>query len=65
MYTLLHGRSNILLDYSEHKDLEKYEKIDKIESLFTNSKYDTPITTWLHTSGAAIDKITALYPSFM
>ena len=64
MYTLLHGRSDLLLDYSNYEDLEKYEKVDKIESVFTNSKYDSPITTWLHTPGEAQDKITALYPSY-
>jgi hypothetical protein len=64
MYTLMHGRSEFLLDYSEYQDLEKYEKIDKIESVFTNCKYDSPVSSWLHTPGAAIDKITALYPSY-
>lgn len=61
MYTLLHGRSNLLLDYSDHPDIEKYQIPDKVESVFTNCKYDSPVSSWLHTPG---EKITALYPSY-
>lgn len=63
MYNLLHDRSSLLLDYSEYKDLNKYPKIDKIESVWTSSKLDSPVTCWLHNSGSALDKITALYPA--
>ena len=64
MYTLMHGRSDLLLDYSNYPDLDQYEKMDRIESVFTNCKYDSPVSTWLHTQGAASDKITVLYPSY-
>jgi hypothetical protein len=64
MYTLMHGRSDLLLDYSGYEDIDQYPKLDRIESVFTNSKYDSPVSSWLHTPGPAEDKITVLYPSY-
>jgi hypothetical protein len=63
MYNLFHGRSSILLDYSEYSDLELYPTIDKIESVWTSAKLDSPVTSWVHNSGDALEKITALYPA--
>ena len=63
MYNLLHGRSEILTDYSNYDDLHLYQTIDKIESVWTSSKLDSPVTCWLHNPGSALDKITALYPA--
>jgi hypothetical protein len=64
MYNLLHGRSSLLLDYSNISNDTSFKGFDKIESVWTNSRYDSPVTCWLHTQGSAIEKITALYPSF-
>ena len=71
MYSLMHGsNSHILLDYTQYmKDnnldmADDFRGFDRVESVYTNSKYDTPVTTWLHTPGLAEEKITALYPSF-
>lgn len=33
-----------------------------VESIYTTSKYDTPITTWAHTPG---DKITVMYTNYL
>ena len=63
MYNLMHGRSEMLLDYSNHNDLHLYPKIDKIESVWTAAKLDSPVTCWLHNPGTALDKITAIYPA--
>ena len=65
MYNLLHDRSPILLDYSSYDfdELRKYPAINKIESVWTSSKLDSPVTCYLHNPGTALDKITALYPA--
>ena len=52
MYNLMHGRN---------QDLLKGD-FETIESVYTNSKYDSPLTTWLHTPESP--KITVLYPSY-
>ena len=50
MYTLLNERSNLIGENTQ------------IQSVYTSSKHDSPVTSWLHTPGP--DKITAIFPSF-
>ena len=57
IYNLLHDRSPILLDYPDGSPLER------IESFFCTSKYESPLTTWGHVSSSE-EKITVLFPAF-
>jgi hypothetical protein len=65
IYTLMHGRSNVLLDYSdyiaEHPE-DDWKGFDRIESLHVARKYETPVTAWAHVPDE--EKITALYSTF-
>ena len=54
MYNLMHGRNRDLLKGG----------FEAIESVYTNSKYDSPLTTWLHTPNRPENQITVLYPSY-
>ena len=54
IYNLLHDRSPILLEGSG---------LNQIESFFSTSKYESPLTTWGHVRSNE-EKITVLFPAF-
>lgn len=54
IYNLLHNRSPILLEGSG---------LSRIESFFSTSKYESPLTTWGHVPSSE-EKITVLFPAF-
>ena len=63
IYTLLNGRSNLLLDYNQNDYEEVFDaNITEIESVYVSNKYNTPATTWSHVPGP--DKITVTYNTF-
>ena len=66
LYTLLHGRSSLLTDYSHFREHQREEGdtfpgFEDVSSVYTNHKYDSPVATWAHTPG---EKITILYDAF-
>ena len=66
LYTLLHGRSKLLTDYSyfienQREEGDTFTGFEDVSSVYTNHKYDSPVATWAHTPG---EKITILYPPF-
>lgn len=71
IYNLLHGRSPLLLDYSDYISEQKaignkvdFDGFDRVESFFVNDKYESPITSWAHVPSSEGNKITALFPAF-
>jgi len=67
IYNLLNGRSNQLTDYSkflkDHPESNFKGFPGGVESLYLQTKYDTPVTAWSHQPGK--DKVTVLYTPFL
>ena len=64
IYNLMHGRSNVLLDYSDYIQKhpeDNWQGFDRIQSVYISNKYETPVTTWAHTNEYGDNRITALY----
>lgn len=65
LYNMLHDRSSVLVDYSQYDQNDEnidLQSLQRVESVMTLSKYDSPVTTVLHEKG---DKITPIYPACM
>ena len=60
LYSLLHGRSDLLLDYKNVSDSSLVPT--RIESVYITEPYDTPVKLWSHVSDS--DKITVLHAPY-
>jgi len=62
----MNGRSDLLTDYSQWLKKNPNSKFkgfpSGVESIYSSSKYDTPLTTWAHTPG---DKVTVMYTNYL
>lgn len=62
VYSLLHGRSTKLFEYSDLDESEEVEPFHDVSSLYVSHKYESAPTLWAHNAGA--DKVTVVYNSF-